>query len=376
MTDEPTVFVLPRGPEDASLRLWMAEHYPDLPTGDEQAEQDSQSASGTASEDMGMATGTASEEDGLATGTAAEEDQMREDEQVEVRGALRRISIVRGGPGSGHFGHEGRPGEVGGSQEGTGGKAQTGAGQVGGGEDGAPPQRQETEPPPIASGEIGEGGVLKKIGDEEVRFDSEEQYLLIQSLAEQKVGQAKGVEADYTNMMQSLATAHGGELVGLEYDLKSAASMTRKIRMDMLEKGLTEEEAAAQVTDANRYTMVFDADQFVAKATEVQTGLQEQGWTMYDHKWKNYYQTGDAYDGYNTVMINNETGQLFELQFHTPESIRIKEQSHELYNQFRVLGADQQTERRSLWDRMVKLWDESPSYSKPPNWWLLQGVMK
>jgi hypothetical protein len=38
------------------------------------------------------------------------------DDTVIVRGPLRRISIQRGGPGSGHFGHEGRPGEVGGSK--------------------------------------------------------------------------------------------------------------------------------------------------------------------------------------------------------------------------------------------------------------------
>jgi hypothetical protein len=36
---------------------------------------------------------------------------------VEVSGMTRRL-VARGGPGSGHFGHEGRPGEVGGSQPG------------------------------------------------------------------------------------------------------------------------------------------------------------------------------------------------------------------------------------------------------------------
>lgn len=35
--------------------------------------------------------------------------------ETEIVGSLRRISIYRGGPGSGHFGHKGRPGKVGGS---------------------------------------------------------------------------------------------------------------------------------------------------------------------------------------------------------------------------------------------------------------------
>lgn len=34
---------------------------------------------------------------------------------MKVKGTLRRVSVQRGGPGSGHHGHRGRPGEVGGS---------------------------------------------------------------------------------------------------------------------------------------------------------------------------------------------------------------------------------------------------------------------
>lgn len=39
------------------------------------------------------------------------------DSQQPTRGLMRRV-VIRGGPGSGHFGHEGRPGKVGGSQPG------------------------------------------------------------------------------------------------------------------------------------------------------------------------------------------------------------------------------------------------------------------
>jgi 2'-5' RNA ligase len=41
---------------------------------------------------------------------------ISKDYHAVVTGPLRRISIQRGGPGSGHFDHEGRPGEVGGSK--------------------------------------------------------------------------------------------------------------------------------------------------------------------------------------------------------------------------------------------------------------------
>lgn len=308
----------------------------------------------------------------MLTITPAEVPQIPD--EVEVRGALRRISILRGGKGSGHFRHEGRPGEVGGSQPGKGTRGEAAGPEGEGGE--PPPKRGETGPPPAGEGEMGEGGIIKKLGDEEVRFDSEEQFQLVMQLAENKVADAEGLEPELTEVMEKLAGEHGGQMVGLEHSVKGAASLARKIRMDMLEKGLTEEQAAAQITDANRYTMSFQSDEFVAKVQGGQAALQSGGWQMYDHKWKNYFQSGDAYDGYNTVMHQAETGRLFELQFHTPESLTLKEQSHELYNRFRVLGADQQTERRNLWREMVILWEESESYSKPPNWWLLQGVMK
>jgi len=295
------------------------------------------------------------------------------EERAVVRGPLRRISILRGGKGSGHFSHEGRPGEVGGSQPQSGSAGQ----QAGAAAEGQPPpERKETEPPPLKAEPGDEGGaLLKKIGDEEVRFESEEQYQQIKALAEDRFSKAREQEGAYTELMEQLASEHGGQLVGLEHSLKSADGLTRKIRMDMIEKGLTEEEAAQQITDANRYTMTFGADEFVAKAQEVQASLSKQGWTMYDHKWKNYFQSGDAYDGYNTVMENKDTGQLFELQFHTPQSVQIKKQARHLFERFRVLGADQQHERRSLWQQMTDLWNRQ-DYRRPANWWTLQGVMK
>jgi hypothetical protein len=302
--------------------------------------------------------------------------------KIAVRGLLRRLTIiddpippaqmpagvvVRGGEGSGHFEHEGRPGKVGGSQPGKEGKGKKLA---------EPEPRAPTEvPPPVEEGEI-EGSVVKKLSGEDVGFDSEEQFQQVSAIADARVAAAEEIEPDLTMLMGQMATTNDGKLERLEHRLKDAESLTRKIRMDMLEKGLTAEEAEASINDVNRYTMSFPWEGFVERVLAVQEGLAKQGWTMYDHKWKNYFQSGDAYDGYNCVMVNESTGARFEVQFHTPQSIAVQSQSHELFSQFRVLGADQQNERRNLWSRMVSLWEESEDYQRPDNWWVLPGVMK
>ena len=119
--------------------------------------------------------------------------------------------------------------------------------------------------------------------------------------------------------------------------------------------------------------MLFDSDIYVDRVLEVQGALLEQGWEEYDHKWTNYFRSGDAYDGYNTVMVNPETGQRFELQYHTPESKDIVDVIHKTYEEFRVLPDNQSQRAKELQVTMRESW---VSYIKPEGWERLPGVLK
>jgi len=156
--------------------------------------------------------------------------------------------------------------------------------------------------------------------------------------------------------------------------VKSENSITRKIREKMLEDGLTEEEAAARINDVNRYTMLFNGDTYVEQVKAVQSQLSEMGYVKYDNKYKNYWKEGDDYDGYNTVMVNEETGQRFELQFHTYESIAIKARSHEIYAELRSMPESRMDRRKELYAEMVSLWQQD--FDRPLNWEQLEGVVK
>lgn len=229
--------------------------------------------------------------------------------------------LVRGGDGSGNFGHAGRPGERGGSQPHH-------------GEDRNGPERVERK------GEVGD-------------------------LADELLRMARKDEPAVTKLLTDLAARHGGKMEGLDYRLKGRDSLIRKITNDAADMGISLEKSAGMVTDALRYTMVFERDNFVEAVQTVQDALAQQGFTMYDHKFRNYLNASD-YRGYNCVFTDG-TGN-FELQFHTPHTLEAKHVSHKFYEQIRVMrdGAEKDDLLRS----MRALWAE---VTPPPNWHTLPG---
>lgn len=263
--------------------------------------------------------------------------------------------VGRGGKGSGHAGHKGRKGEVGGSEPGDGGRA------------GDETSVAEAKSPEVAS-------VTIKVGENDIQFDSQEQYEMIKGMAQDLHAEGLAREAELSKMMSDLASEHGGDMSGLEYAVKSENRTIEKIREKMREDDLSEEEAAARINDVNRYTMLFSPEEYVEKVKAVQKQLGAQGYVQYDTKYKNYWGPGDDYDGYNTVITNPDTGERVELQFHTYESIRIKRRSHKLYEQLRVIPESQPGVRKGVYADMNVLW--SQDYPKPENWEQLEGVVK
>jgi hypothetical protein len=191
------------------------------------------------------------------------------------------------------------------------------------------------------------------------------------ALAKAKVDEAQKIEPAITKIIKAKAEELGGELVGLENRLKSEESMARKIKNDAEKEGVSYEERAATITDAVRYTVIYDPDEFVEKAKATQAALEAEGWQQYDHKYRNYFKPGNAYQGYNTVMEHKETGMLFELQYHTPETILIKARNHKIYEEFRNLK-ENDPKAVSLWNQMIENWKQ---YQRPKDWQALPGVV-
>ena len=102
--------------------------------------------------------------------------------------------------------------------------------------------------------------------------------------------------------------------------------------------------------------MVFPTRRYTSSVRELIHALKEQGYKQ--HRVKNYWGPGDGYQGINAVFVS-PSGQAFELQFHTPESLTMKEEEcHSSYAKFRA--AKDSRKMLQYWEEMVSMWDMVP----------------
>ena len=134
------------------------------------------------------------------------------------------------------------------------------------------------------------------------------------------------VESSVTPALQSIAKANGGELLGLQYRLKTTGSLKRKIATSPEKHN---------INDALRYTISFDEQHFTQGAQNTMASLKAQGYTQV--KFSNTFKPGKSYMGIN-ITYRTPEGYEFELQFHTPASFQMKDAvNHPLYEKQRVL---------------------------------------
>jgi hypothetical protein len=153
-------------------------------------------------------------------------------------------------------------------------------------------------------------------------------------VAKRLVASATTAEPKLTALTSQLAQKHGAEMAGLDFRLKGAGSLERKIAGDVAGKGMTAAESGAKMFDVNRYTMVIPESRYATGAQSVINDLHAQGNTL---NVKNYWNSAtNPYQGVN-VQVVTPVGDRFELQFHTPTSLAVKEgEMHTLYEASRI----------------------------------------
>jgi hypothetical protein len=123
------------------------------------------------------------------------------------------------------------------------------------------------------------------------------------------------------------------------------------------------------IHDAIRYTFLCDTEDYVAGVWEATDNLQSHGYELIAriNNW------GDAeYKGVNTRWSDHESGLLFEVQFHTPESRDAKQQTHGAYEKINdVRTPVEEVERLRQQQREVSTqipippgWQSIPDYRK------------
>ena len=145
-------------------------------------------------------------------------------------------------------------------------------------------------------------------------------------------------EPEITNVLQDITSQTNGRLEGLDFRVKEGDSFLRKCIKDAEEKNKSAEQVAESLYDGVRYTQVSNVESFSSNTRKTIDSLCSKGYNIAGIK----NTIGDADAPYRGINVKIETpqGQRFELQFHTQQSLEIKEANHKLHEQRRVLSKD------------------------------------
>jgi hypothetical protein len=97
------------------------------------------------------------------------------------------------------------------------------------------------------------------------------------------------------------------------------------------------EEAVSVVSDTIRYTFQYREARYTQGVWTDLERLKGEGFKL--HQLKNSW-SDDQYKGTNTQWIEPDTGQRFEVQFHTRTSFEAKQLTHDAYERLRTKQAD------------------------------------
>lgn len=137
-------------------------------------------------------------------------------------------------------------------------------------------------------------------------------------------------EPEITTQVKDIARKIGMDMEGLEYRIKGRESYLRKIENKYSPDGNTYE-----VKDILRYTYTAAPENLVECMQKAIEAYRNMGYNTIEVK--NYWlNKRNPYNGVNTT-VKAPNGQKFEIQYHTPESYRIKDTMHGLYEKWRVL---------------------------------------
>ena len=126
-------------------------------------------------------------------------------------------------------------------------------------------------------------------------------------------------------------------LVGFDDRLKDRDRIKEKVAKNIDEKDLSPEEATALLPDAIRYTFQYDEARYTYGVQTDIVRMKEQGFELV--VLKNSWST-DQYKGINSQWIEPDSGQRFELQFHTRISFEAKQITHSAYERLRTEQPD------------------------------------
>ncbi len=151
-------------------------------------------------------------------------------------------------------------------------------------------------------------------------------------------------EPEITAQVKKIAESTGMDTAGIEYRLKSKNRYLQKISDNYSPDGNEYE-----VKDNVRYTYIANPEELTGKTLKAIDVYKDMGYNVLEVKnyWLNKH---NPYNGINTTL-RAPNGQLFEIQYHTSESYRVKDKMHDDYEKWSKMdkaSTEAQELRRSM----------------------------
>ncbi len=126
-------------------------------------------------------------------------------------------------------------------------------------------------------------------------------------------------------------------LIGFDDRLKGRDRIKEKVCGMDKESGFSLDQAVSHVPDAIRYTFQYREARYTQGVLADIGRLKDQGFEL--HTLKNSW-SSEQYKGINSQWIDPDSGQRFEVQFHTRISFEAKQLTHGAYERLRTQQAD------------------------------------
>ncbi len=158
-------------------------------------------------------------------------------------------------------------------------------------------------------------------------------------------------EPEITDHVKKVAEAIGMDTIGLENRVKS------KLRyMEKIKRKYNPDKNEYEIKDILRYTYSSSPTELTERTLKSIDVYNEMGYNTIEIK-NSWIDNLDPYNGINTT-IQSPTGQKFELQYHTPDSFKIKDgEMHKIYEMQQALTDTSSIEYMDLTDQMFELSD-------------------
>ncbi|MCL7491948.1 ATP nucleotide 3'-pyrophosphokinase [Streptomyces sp. MCA2] len=155
---------------------------------------------------------------------------------------------------------------------------------------------------------------------------------------------ARRAERAISPGVRAAARISHADLIGFDQRLKSPDSLKRKVATSMQESpGRSVDTSLGAINDAVRFTLQWPADRY-SQGVHTAAGLLS-AWGNDSTRWANTWNRTAGYKAINSAWRAPRSHQLFEVQFHTPESKAAQLETHKLYEEQRLPGTPRERVR-------------------------------